>query len=73
MTHEVIRHLLDDYVTGDLSEDARAPVTDHIAACEICRSEVAESRRPFTSRAAGCRNQSSRPRMRGKDPRSDRA
>ena len=40
MTHEVIRHLLDDYVTGDLSEDARAPVADHIAACEICSAEV---------------------------------
>ncbi|HST08504.1 MAG TPA: zf-HC2 domain-containing protein [Gemmatimonadaceae bacterium] len=51
MTHEVIRHLLDDYVTGDLSEDARAPVSDHIAACEICRSEVA-GLEVITSRAA---------------------
>lgn len=40
MTHDVIRHLLDDYVTGDLSEDARGPVADHIAGCEICRAEV---------------------------------
>jgi anti-sigma-K factor RskA len=40
MTHEVIRHLLDDYVTGDLTEDARAPVADHIAACAICTAEV---------------------------------
>ena len=41
MTHEVIRHLLDDYVTGELTEDARGPVGDHIAACEICAAEVA--------------------------------
>jgi anti-sigma-K factor RskA len=40
MTHEVIRHLLDDYVSGDLAEDARAPVAEHIAACEMCRAEV---------------------------------
>jgi anti-sigma-K factor RskA len=40
MTHEVIRHLLDDYVTGELTEDARAPVADHIAACGICAAEV---------------------------------
>ena len=25
MTHDVIKHLLDDYVTGELTEDARAP------------------------------------------------
>ena len=31
MTHEVIRHLLDDYVTGDLADDARAPVAEHLA------------------------------------------
>lgn len=40
MTHEVIRHLLDDYVTGELPEDARAPVVEHVAACEICAEEV---------------------------------
>ena len=40
MTHEVIRHLLDDYVTGDLPEDARGPVGEHIAGCEICRADV---------------------------------
>jgi hypothetical protein len=40
MTHEVIKHLLDDYVTGDLTEDARAPVAEHIAACDLCRSEL---------------------------------
>ena len=40
MTHDVIRHLLDDYVTGDLTEDARAPVADHIAGCAACSAEV---------------------------------
>jgi hypothetical protein len=51
MTHEVIRHLLDDYVTGDLAEDARAPVEEHIASCEICRTEV-EGLRRILARAA---------------------
>jgi hypothetical protein len=40
MTHELIRHLLDDYVMGDLDDAARAPVAEHVAACDICRSEV---------------------------------
>ena len=40
MTHEVIRHLLDDYVTGELPEDARAPVAEHVATCAICAEEV---------------------------------
>ena len=40
MTHEVIRHLLDDYVTGELPDDARAPVAEHVAACEMCADEV---------------------------------
>src|SRR4051812_44446110 len=40
MTHEVIKHLLDDYVTGDLAEDARGAVADHVAACEMCHAEV---------------------------------
>jgi anti-sigma-K factor RskA len=40
MTHEVIKHLLDDYVTGDLTEEARSPVEDHIASCAICAAEV---------------------------------
>ena len=40
MTHEVIRHLLDDYVTGDLPEDARGPVAEHVAECAICSEEV---------------------------------
>jgi anti-sigma-K factor RskA len=51
MTHEVIRHLLDDYVTGELTEDARGPVADHIAACEICSVEV-ESLKRILARAA---------------------
>jgi anti-sigma-K factor RskA len=50
MTHEVIKHLLDDYVTGDLTEDARAPVAEHIAACDLCRSEL-ESLQVIVSRA----------------------
>jgi anti-sigma-K factor RskA len=51
MTHEVIRHLLDDYVSGDLTEDARAPVAEHVAACEICSAEV-ESLKQIIARAA---------------------
>jgi anti-sigma-K factor RskA len=51
MTHEVIRHLLDDYVAGDLSEDARPPVAEHVAACAICGAEV-ESLKRILSRAA---------------------
>lgn len=51
MTHEVIRHLLDDYVTGELAEDARAPVADHITVCEICSAEV-ESLRGILAQAA---------------------
>ena len=51
MTHDVIRHLLDDYVTGELTEDARGPVADHIAACAICAAEV-ESLKKILARAA---------------------
>jgi anti-sigma-K factor RskA len=51
MTHEVIRHLLDDYVTGELTEDARGPVAEHIAVCEICHTEV-ESLKEILTRAA---------------------
>ena len=40
MTHDVIRHFIDDYVTDDLTEDARAPVAEHIAGCAICQAEV---------------------------------
>jgi anti-sigma-K factor RskA len=40
MTHDVVRHLLDDYVTGELPDDARAPVAEHVAACAICAEEV---------------------------------
>jgi anti-sigma-K factor RskA len=40
MTHEVIRHLLDDYVAGELPEDARPVVSEHVTVCEICRGEV---------------------------------
>ena len=50
MTHEVIKHLLDDYVTGDLTEEARAPVAEHIATCDLCRSET-ESLQTIAARA----------------------
>ena len=50
MTHEVIKHLLDDYVTGDLTEDARGPVAEHIATCDLCRSET-ESLQAIVARA----------------------
>ena len=46
MTHDVIKHLLDDYVTGELNEDARAPVAEHIAGCEICSAEVESLKQP---------------------------
>jgi|SRR5712671_2209338 len=51
MTHEVIKHLLDDYVTGELTEEARAPVEEHIAGCEMCSAEV-ESLKRILARAA---------------------
>ena len=51
MTHDVIRHLLDDYVTGELTEDARAPVAEHIAGCELCGAEV-ESLKEILARAS---------------------
>jgi anti-sigma-K factor RskA len=51
MTHDVIKHLLDDYVTGELTEDARAPVAEHIAGCEICSAE-AENLKQILARAA---------------------
>ena len=51
MTHDVIKHLLDDYVTGELTEEARGPVEDHIAGCEICSAEV-ESLKRILARAA---------------------
>ena len=50
MTHDVIKHLLDDYVGGDLPEEARAPVEEHVAACAHCRNEV-ESLRQIMARA----------------------
>lgn len=51
MTHDVIRHLLDDYVTGELTEDARTLVTEHIEGCEICSAEV-ESLKNILARAS---------------------
>jgi hypothetical protein len=40
MTHDIIRHLLDDYVTGDLDPEASDAVRDHVAACSICSAEI---------------------------------
>jgi anti-sigma-K factor RskA len=51
MTHDIIKHLLDDYVTGDLPEEARAPVEEHVIACALCAAEV-ESLRGILARAA---------------------
>jgi anti-sigma-K factor RskA len=51
MTHEVIKHLLDDYVTGDLTEEARPPVEDHVATCALCADEV-ESLKRILAQAA---------------------
>ena len=51
MTHEVIKHLLDDYVTGDLTEEARPSVEEHVAACALCNAEV-ESLKQILARAA---------------------
>src|ERR1700693_357290 len=51
MTHDVIKHLLDDYVTGDLTEEARPPVEDHVTTCALCAAEV-ESLKRILARAA---------------------
>jgi anti-sigma factor RsiW len=51
MTHEIIKHLLDDYATGDLSDEARPAVEEHIAACALCAAEV-ESLKQILARAA---------------------
>jgi anti-sigma factor RsiW len=49
MTHEIIRHLLDDYVTGDLDPDAGDAVRSHVAACAICNAEVEGLRQVLSS------------------------
>ena len=51
MTHDVIKHLLDDYVTGDLTEEARPPVEEHVITCALCSAEV-ESLKQILARAA---------------------
>lgn len=51
MTHDVIKHLLDDYVTGDLTEEARPPVEEHVITCALCAAEV-ESLKRVLARAA---------------------
>lgn len=49
MTHEIIRHLLDDYVTGDLDPDASDAVRSHVSACAICNAEVEGLRRVLSN------------------------
>jgi hypothetical protein len=49
MTHEIIRHLLDDYVTGDLDPDASDAVRTHTTACAICNAEVESLRRVLSA------------------------
>jgi anti-sigma factor RsiW len=44
MTHEIVRHLLEDYADEALAEDASASVRSHIADCEICNADVAAIR-----------------------------
>jgi anti-sigma-K factor RskA len=39
---------LDDYVTGDLTEEARAPVEEHVASCALCGAEVESLKRILT-------------------------
>lgn len=51
MTHDIIRHLLDDYVTGDLDPEASTAVSDHITTCALCSTEV-EGLREVLARAA---------------------
>ena len=51
MTHEVIKHLLDDYVTGDLTEEARPAVEEHVTSCPLCSAGV-ESLKRILARAA---------------------
>jgi anti-sigma-K factor RskA len=51
MTHEIIRHLLDDYVTGDLDPDASDAVRTHTAACAICHADVEGLRRVLSGAA----------------------
>ena len=51
MTHEIVRHLLDDYVTGDLDPDASDAVRTHTAACAICHAEVEGLRRVLSGAA----------------------
>jgi hypothetical protein len=40
MTHDVIRLLIDDYISGDLDPQARARVAEHLSACAICSAEA---------------------------------
>ncbi|MGH7651486.1 MAG: anti-sigma factor family protein [Gemmatimonadaceae bacterium] len=45
MTHEIITNLLDDYLAGDLNEDARKLVADHMRGCATCSAEIERGER----------------------------
>ncbi|MGH7603647.1 MAG: anti-sigma factor family protein [Gemmatimonadaceae bacterium] len=45
MTHEIITNLLDDYLTGDLSEEVRILVANHVSSCTICSAEIENAER----------------------------
>jgi hypothetical protein len=51
MTHDIIRHLLDDYVTADLDPEASAVVSDHLSTCAACSAEVEGLRQVLASAA----------------------
>jgi putative zinc finger protein len=40
MTHDIISHLLDDYVSGALDSETSAAVSDHLATCAVCGADV---------------------------------
>jgi hypothetical protein len=51
MTHDIIRHLLDDYVTGGLDPETSAAVSDHLPGCAVCSAEVEGVRQVLDSTA----------------------
>ena len=40
MTHEIITNLLSDYLSGDLNEEMRALVANHVSGCRVCSTEI---------------------------------
>src|SRR4051812_13102329 len=45
MTHEIITNLLDEYLTGDLNEEERTLVANHVSGCSICSAEIESAER----------------------------